>query len=210
MSTFSLNLLNKKSGIVLSLFAITALSGLLAYSGSLNYSGLSVSSSNNDNGIMYGHLTLMVLDQSGNTKNYVQTDNLIVDEGMDTMIDLLFPDTNLNGNSTDTEFSVVGIGTGNTAAAAGNIGEETLISGCSRIQDSAVTGSSAISGESTATVNVQFSGATCASTLVREAVLVNSLTGAANAGELLDRQVFAAINLGAIYTLDVSWAITVT
>ena len=195
----------------LPIFAISIAAILVGVVFTYGSFGNNSSSQTYEHGVMLGHIQLILTGSDGNVKQYVQTDNLIVDEGMDTMIDLMFPDTNLNGNSTDNKFKYIGIGTGNTGAAAGNIGEETLISGCNRIADGAVTGSSAISGESTGTVDAQFSGATCASTTVREAVLTNSGTdAAANAGELLARQTFTAINLGASDTLTVTWNITVT
>ncbi|AFS81814.1 hypothetical protein NKOR_09845 [Candidatus Nitrosopumilus koreensis AR1] len=152
-----------------------------------------------------GHITLTVADVDGNIVDYVQTDNLVVDVGIDTMGDLIFPNINLNGNATDSQFSWIGIGTNNTAANASDVGIGTAISGCARVQDGTVTGDSSVSGEITVTVDASFSGANCAGAVV-EAVLMND----GSSGELLARQVFSAVNVGASDTLTVSWDITLT
>ena len=186
------------------MFAVVAVAatvgGIFSAYPTTENSGL-YSESNN----VMGHITLTVADADGNIIDYVQTDNLVVDVGIDTMGDLIFPDINLNGNSTDSKFSWIGIGEGSTAAAAGNTGIETAISGCARVQDGTVTGVSTTSGEITVTVDGSFSGATCAGA-VTEAVLMNDGTS----GELLARQVFSTVNVGASDTLTVSWDITLT
>ena len=179
------------------------------------FSGFSVSADDSEafseSGLMLGHITLIVTDENGNIKDYVQTDNLVVDEGIDTMGDLVFPDIDLNGNGTDGKFDWIGIGTGGaTVAAAGDDGEQTVISTCNRVQDATVTGTSAVSGEITVTVDASFSGSSCAGA-IDEAILANSGTGAAaNAGETLARQVFSDVNVGSSDTLTVSWEITLT
>lgn len=193
--------------------ALFALVAIAAGTGGI-FSGFSVSADNSEayseSGLIMGHITMVVSDENGNIKDYIQTDNLVVDEGIDTMGDLIFPDINLNGNATDGKFDWIGIGTGSTAAAAGDTGEQTLISGCNRVQDDTVTGDSGTSGEITVTVDASFSGSNCAGA-VTEAVLTNSGTGgAADAGELLARQVFSAVNVGSSDTLTVSWEITLT
>ena len=192
------------------MFAIVAIA---AGTGGI-FSGFSVSADNSEayseSGNIMGHITMVVTDENGNIKDYIQTDNLVVDEGIDTMGDLIFPDINLNSNGTDGKFDWVGIGTGATGAAAGNTGEETVIATCQRVQDGTVTGVSTVSGEITVTVDASFSGSVCTGAIT-EAVLTNSGTGtSADAGELLARQTFSAVNVGASDTLTVSWEITLT
>lgn len=153
--------------------------------------------------VMEGHIQLIVSDEDGNVKQIIDKKNLIVGEGLKTAWDLVFLDINNNSNSTDSEFGFIGIGDGNTAAAATDTGLQTPISGCGLLEDGTVTGG----GTNTLTwayVSVQFSGATCASATVSEAVLTNSLSG----GEVLARQVFSDINLGAADTLTVNWNVT--
>ena len=153
-----------------------------------------------------GHIQFVLTDADGNVKAYRQTDNLVVTEGRNTVADLAFPNINANGNATDNKFSWIGIGTGSTAPAAGNVGEQTLIAGCNRVQDTTVTSP----GTGQAQVDATFSGASCAAT-VAESVLANSGTGAAaNAGEILARQTFTSIAVGASDSLTVTWTITFT
>ena len=153
-----------------------------------------------------GHIQFVLTDADGNVKAYRQTDNLVVTEGRNTIADLAFPNINANGNATDNKFKYIGIGTGSTAAAAGDVGEQTLIGGCTRILDATVTSP----GTGQAQVDATFSGASCAAT-VTESVLSNSGTGsAANAGEILARQVFTGIAVGASDSLTVTWTITFT
>jgi len=164
-----------------------------------------------ESGQIIGHLEGVVIDSDGYVKQYVQTDNVITDVGLDSMADLVFPDIDLNSNSTNGQFDWIGIGTGNTAAATTDVAEETLISGCNRVQDATVAGTSAVAGEITATVESVFTGTNCASSTVGEAVLSNSGTGAAAAaGEILARQTFADINLGSSDSLTVTWSVTFT
>ena len=161
-----------------------------------------------DTANIYGHVEMVVKDADGNVKQYLQSDNLIVDAGMDQMGDLMFPDINLNG-AVDNKFSYIGIGVGTLAAAAGNTDVQTAIGGCSRVQDSNVNSPAATSptGSITVTVDASFSGATCANAAVNEAVLANAASG----GDILARKLFASsVNLGASDTLDVTWTITIT
>lgn len=199
--------MNKPNTLLVGIALITVLASGIISSTEFASSQNSI----HDSGLVYGHITLVQKDEFGNIINYVQTDNLVVDQGLDTAGDLVFPDINLNGNSTDNKFEWIGIGSGNTAASATDTQEETLISGCVRLDDTTVTGTSAVSGEITATVSVQFSGAQCANTSISEAVLTNSGSGAsAGAGELLARQTFTDINLGSGDTLTITWDITIT
>ena len=155
---------------------------------------------------MLGHIQFVLADADGNVKAYRQTDNLVVTEGRNTIADLAFPNINANGNATDNKFSYIGIGTGSTAAAAGDIGEQTPIAACARVQDTAVTST----GTGIGVVDATFSGANCAGTIT-ESVLTNSGKGsAANAGEILARQTFTGIAVGASDSLTVTWTITFT
>lgn len=162
-------------------------------------------SSQAESSSILGHVQFVLTDADGNVKAYRQTDNLVVTEGRNTIADLAFPNINANGNATDNKFSYIGIGTGSTAPAAGNTGEQTPISGCLRVQDATVTSP----GTGQAQVDATFSGASCAAT-VTESVLTNSGSATANAGEILARQTFTGIAVGASDSLTVTWTITFT
>jgi len=167
-----------------------------------------IADSQMENASIYGHVEMVLRDEDGNIKDYLQSDNLIVDVGIDTMGDLMFPNIDLNSNATDNEFSYIEIGTGTTAVAATDTTIQTAIPSCAREQDTAVTGDSSVSGEITVTIDASFLGsANCANGAVNEAVLANALTG----GEILAHKLFASsINLQAADTLTVTWTITIT
>jgi len=159
-----------------------------------------------DTANVYGHVEMVVRDADGNVKEYLSEDNLIVDMGIDTMGDLMFPNIDLSGN-TEAKFSYIGIGKGVTAVAATDTNIETLIGGCNRVQDTTVTGDSSTSGKIDVTIDASFSGANCADTAVNEAVLADASTN----GNILAHKLFASsVNLGSGDTLDVTWTITIT
>jgi len=167
-----------------------------------------ITDSQNEGININGHVEMVVRDADGNIKEYLQADNLIVDVGMDTMGDLMFPDINLNGVA-ESKFGYIGIGKGITAVDAADTDIETVIAGCSRVLDSDVNSPAATSptGSITVTVDASFSGANCADTAVSEAVLADAST----AGNILAHKLFAStVNLGASDTLTVTWTITIT
>ena len=55
-----------------------------------------------------GHLQLVLKDADGSIKQYIQTDNLIVDEGFNTMADLIF-DSDLVGDGPNSHFTIVAL-----------------------------------------------------------------------------------------------------
>ena len=196
--------MNNKILLFSSILAIGALTLLTLFNyDTMTFNILSLDDEKGHAKVMTGHIQLILTDENGNVKQIVDKHNLIVGEGLKTAWDLTFPDINLNGNATDAKFNVIGIGDGNTAAASTDTGLQTPITGCSKIKDATITG-----GGTNALVwaytSVQFAGTTCASTTISEAVLVNSLTG----GEVLARQTFTDINVGALDTLTVNWNVT--
>ena len=165
-----------------SIIAVVLLSGVFAFSQLSNQD----SQIQNEGFMIIGHTTWIVYDEFGNVKSYSQQDNLVVNEGIYTTVDLMFPNINLNGNATDAEFSFIRIGTGSTAPALTDTGIETPVVGCSGVQDLSVEGVTA-SGSATVTVNATFTGASgCVGTFA-ESVLANDKTG----GEILARQLIS-------------------
>ena len=160
---------------------------------------------------VYANVVVTHMNADGEKLYQYHGKNVVVDEGLDTLNDLVFSnDANLNGNATDGVFEWIGIGDGDTAATNADNGEETVIAGCLRILDGTIVGTSVTTGQITATISVTFSGATCASTTISETILVNSGTGAAvDAGETFARDTFTNTNVGASDTLQIDWAITV-
>jgi len=156
-----------------------------------------------DNSQTQGHFTLVKTNSDGEITQYIQTPNLIVDGGMDTMGDLMFDDIDLNSNATDSVYEWLEIGTGGSGPTATDT--DIQASACARGNDTAVTGVSGVSGEITVTVDFAFDGGTCAGGIV-EAAMFNDI----NDGEMLARSVFGIITIGAGDTLTVTYDITIT
>ncbi len=152
----------------------------------------------------HGVVELIAHDKDGQLLSYHKQSNLVVHEGLNTALDLMFPDINLNSNATDSEFDWIRIGTGTTDPANGDTGIETAIGGCDAQQDGTVTGGSAAGGTAWAYLSVQFSGDDCPGTIT-ESVLANSSTG----GEILSRLEDATgTTIGSGDTLTVNWNFT--
>lgn len=157
---------------------------------------------------LHGIVEYIVTDkQTGQVKSYEKYHNLVVSEGVNTVLDLVFPDINLNSNATDNQFSWIRIGEGTTAPAISDNGIETPIGGCDAIEDTTVTGGSAAgTGTGWAYVSVQFDGNDCAGTIT-ESVLANDKTG----GEILSRlKKPTGTTIGAGDFLTVNWNVTAT
>ncbi len=169
-------------------------------------------------GIM-GHIEFTATDSDGNIKQYIQTDNTIINIGENCMGELLF-DVDMTGGgdactgtgiTTGTHgssgagftFLAIGLNTGATAEAENNVGMDTQ-SG-SRIQETSQvptpsTGASGTSGQ--VVLSEVF---TPGAVTIAEAGLFDAST----AGNMLARQVFTGIPLGASDQLTVQWTITI-
>jgi len=167
-----------------------------------------INSSTNDNSLQtesvfaVGHLELVLKDTDGNIKDYVQTDNLIVNEGLNTMADLTFLDINLNTNNTDSKFNVIGIGDFGSPAGFFDAGLGNPI--CDKIS-ATILGTPA-SGSSAAiiTLNATFFGSDGCVGTIQEAVIANSLTS----GEIFTHTAFPpGITLTDNDELDITWDI---
>ena len=161
-----------------------------------------------------GHVTLTLYDADGNIKDYVQTDNLVVDDGFDTIADIVHGEptgstsgggtscnsNGCNGSASDTPFQYLEIGTATAAVGA----TDTVLgaSACARQQDATPLGDSDLTGETEIELEQTFSGATCAGDIT-EAGVFNASSGE----EMLAHQTFSAITVGASDSLTVTWTI---
>lgn len=136
-----------------------------------------------------GELKLTLTSPQGNVKHEVIVPNLVVTAGKNFIADRLKNNT--------TVMSHMAIGTGNTAAAAGNtaLGSEA---GRVALTSSTVTDNA-----------VAYVGSFAAGTgtgAITEAGLLN----ASSNGTLLCRTVFSVINKGANDTLGITWTVTIS
>jgi len=169
-----------------------------------------INSSNNDNSLQtdsvmaLGHLELVLKDANGNIKQYQQTDNLIVNEGLNTMADLTFLDINLNTNNTDSQFGLIGIGDFGSPAGIFDGGLGNPIVGCDKIFATILGTSAGASSGAIITLNATFFGSDGCTGTIQEAVIANSLSS----GEIFTHTAFPpGITLTANDELAISWDI---
>jgi len=143
-----------------------------------------------DNFKAKGRLNIVVKDAEGNVKDSREVDNLVVNTGL-AYIASRMKDT------TDTAMTHMAVGTGTTAAAAGDtaLGSEShreLLDSTTVTANAIAYVSSFEAGEGTGALT--------------EAGIFN----AASAGTMLCRTVFDVVNKGANDTMSVTWTITIT
>ena len=136
-----------------------------------------------------GELKLTLTSPQGNVKHETIVPNLVVTAGKNFIADRLKNNT--------TVMSHMAIGTGSTAAAAGNtaLGSEA---GRVALTSSTVTDN--------AVAYVGSFGAGTGTGAITEAGLLN----ASSSGTLLCRTVFSVINKGANDTLGITWTVTIS
>lgn len=137
-----------------------------------------------------GTLEIVLRDADGNIKEVRKLKNIITDVGK------AFIAGRMSASGTPTAMSHMAIGTGTTAAAAG---QTTLVTESAR---------SALSSTTVSTNTVTYAatfGAGSGTGAVTEAGILN----AASAGTMLNRTTFSAINKGASDTISITWVVTI-
>lgn len=138
-----------------------------------------------------GRVGIELRDAEGNVKETRDIDNLVVNAGLAFI-------TSRMTDAADGVMSHMGLGSGTTAAAAGDTDLETLL-GSREALDSTTDSANTI----TYVASFEAGDATGA---VTEAGLFNAST----AGTMLCRTVFAVVNKQADDTMTVTWTITLT
>ena len=144
----------------------------------------------NDGLKLRGDVALVLRDKDGNVKDERLIENLIVDTGLNFICDRMKDD--------ETAMTHMALGSGSTAAAAG---DTTLGSqlGSREVLDSSTVTNNQI-------VYVSSFEAGDATGAVTEAGIFNASSG----GTMLCRTVFSVVNKAADDTLTVNWTITLT
>jgi hypothetical protein len=136
-----------------------------------------------------GELKITVTNPEGNITQETIVPNLVVSSGKDYIAERM-------KDATTTAMSHMAIGTGTTAAAAGDTALETE-AGRVTLTSTTVT--------SNAVAYVATFGAGTGTGAITEAGLFNASSG----GDMLCRTVFSVINKGAADTLGITWTVTV-
>ena len=137
-----------------------------------------------------GKLTIEVKDKDGNLKQKQEVKNLVVDTGLDYIASRM-------KDASATAMSHMAIGTGSTAAAAGNtaLGSEAA--------RQALTSTTVTSN---AVAYVASFAAGTGTGAITEAGILN----AASSGTLLCRTVFSVVNKGASDSMTITWTVTIS
>lgn len=155
-----------------------------------------------------GHIALSVYDSEGNIKMYRQTDNQIMNQGENCVIDVLFGSTTSGSEacSSPATFDKIAIGTSATTVTAA---DTVLASESTRAAGSlgTTTSSSGTGTTSSAQVVSHTFTAGAGGLNLRESGLFD--TTGADSGNMFARQTFGTVPLNSGDTITVDWTITV-
>jgi len=160
---------------------------------------------------IYGHVTVVVTDSNGDVKQYIQTDNAILDLGKANMVEDLFGVASAGDPSVD--YTFVALGTNGTAThVETDSASDFTATTCAR-EDAGPSVNSSIGttqtpGQIVLNIQVEFLGidANCANTF-EEAALFNLLTG----GDMFALTTLTSpVTLVSGDTLTLDWDITFT
>lgn len=144
----------------------------------------------NDGLKLRGDVALVLRDKDGNVKDERKIENLIVDTGLNFICDRMKDD--------ETAMTHMALGSGSTAAAAGDTTLGSQLGSREALDSSTVTNNQI--------VYVSSFEAGDATGAVTEAGIFNAASG----GTMLCRTVFSVVNKAADDTLTVNWTITLT
>ena len=137
-----------------------------------------------------GRVAMVLRDKDGNVKDEQEINNLVVDSGLDFIASRM-------KDTTDAAMSHMAIGSGTTAAAAGDTALGTELGRVS------LTSTTVTSNE---VAYVATFAAGTGTGAVTEAGLFNASSG----GDMLCRTVFSVVNKAADDSLQITWTITVS
>ena len=138
-----------------------------------------------------GSVNVVIHDDSGKQKENFTIPNLVVTTGLAYIASRM-------KDATATAMTHMAVGTGSTAAAAGNTALETQLGSRVALTSTTVTSNSI--------AYVASFGAGVATGALTEAGIFNASTS----GTMLCRTLFAVINKGAADTMTITWTITIS
>jgi len=148
------------------------------------------------------HLTATLFDEDGYVKAYRQTDNRIVDVGLDVIADLVFG-TSLTSSPSVIDVMAVGVSGTSSAAAQTDLIDRTGLGSCVNATVGFIQGATG-AGLVNVTDTVSFLGSAGCNAGIQEAGLFD-----AQSGNLFARQSFSVINVGGSDQLDITWSIEI-
>lgn len=147
-----------------------------------------------------GFVDVAVYDEFGNLKEERHYDNGITNTGFEVLADRIADHSAFTGN----QVNYIGLGTGSTAFSAAQTALVTELAGGSyaRQQD---TDATYTSGSKSFAVSATFNAG-----VATGAITESGLFDAATTGNMVARQTFSAINVGASDSITVTWTITLS
>jgi hypothetical protein len=144
-----------------------------------------------------GEITAILRNELGEVVDYREMHNLIVDDGLAAIA------SRLNGDGSEAVYTTLALGTGTTAAAAGDTALET------EITDTGLARSASTVGRETDTVTDDTAtfDKTWTATGVKAVTEIGVLNNVAAGGTLMGHQVFGAITTANGYTLQMIYKI---
>ena len=167
-----------------------------------------------DSGSVYGHVTLIHSDPDGNILSYIQTDNLVANDGKDCMAELIFGSTaGAACDGTASVFNTIALFNGQsfpaTMNATGLLTVDITTAGLA-ITDGVATPTENAAATGTGYVDGTGSLSDIAKTFTAGAT--QTVDGAAlfndNDNSVLAGQTFTSVTLNNLDTLAVTWTIT--
>ena len=183
---------------------------------------LDESPSANDSSFALGHMTLKVVDENGYVRDYRQTDNLILNDGWDALVQTAFVGNYnidfgegaglLTNAVTPDPFSIMAVGSGAGAITTADAGVAEILSACNPVPFVGIfsDGSVDVTGAATIefTIFAEFEGVSCTDAqndAIDEAAIIN--TGAV----AFARNTFTPVAaLGPADALEIDWTFTFT
>jgi len=167
-------------------------------------------------GTVYGHVTVVHSDPDGNILSYIQTDNLVANNGKDCMAEMIFGNTDTGCDATTNNFfNTVALFNGQTFPATQNatglLGVDVTASGLTITdggtsvtvsENTAASGAGYVDGAGSQT-DIAKTFTAGATQTVDGAALFNDSEDAVLAG-----QTFSSVTLNNLDTLAVTWTIT--
>jgi len=160
-----------------------------------------------DSSSISGHITATLYDEDGYVKAYRQTDNRIVDRGLDIIADLVFGTGLVTGESVIDAMSV-GTGGGSSGAGQLDLTSRAGLGGACVNQTATFAQGATGAGLINVTATSLFTGIAGCNGSINEAGLFADTTGG-SAGNMFARQSFGAISVGSSDQLDITWSIQI-
>lgn len=162
---------------------------------------------------LQGHVVATVYDADGNIKQYMQSDNVIVNRGIDKLfVQTLSPSSPFTGgiNTTSAAITHMQLGTGTSELGTGATALGGAVAGCIDTFTGVGAGGGAPLGLN-ATFDSTDGGGACIGPTLGEAGLFDSANGSGAGGAMFAQNAFSStVILGASDSLDVDWTFTFT